>query len=77
MCSPKEIELIKENCGKDFIVVTPGIRPKWSVKDDQKRITTPKDAVEAGVDYMVIGRAITKADNRVEAAKKILDEMKD
>ncbi|MBN2111753.1 orotidine-5'-phosphate decarboxylase [Candidatus Woesearchaeota archaeon] len=75
VCSPKEIPIIREACGKDFVIVTPGIRPAWSEKGDQKRITTPKDAVDAGSDYLVIGRPISGAENRAEAAKKILEEI--
>lgn len=75
VCSPQEIEIIKSELGNEFITLTPGIRPKWAVTGDQKRIMTPKDALKKGTDYMVIGRPITKAENRVEAAKKILDEM--
>ncbi len=73
--SPKEISIIREACGDDFVIVTPGIRPAWAASGDQKRITTPKDAVDAGANYMVIGRAITGQPDRAEAAKKILDEI--
>lgn len=75
VCSPHEIRAIREACGPDFKIVTPGIRPAWSEKNDQKRITTPKEALELGADYMVIGRPITKADNPREAAEKIIKEL--
>ena len=75
VCSPKEIGIIREACGDDFVIVTPGIRPVWAAKGDQKRITTPKDAVDAGSNYLVIGRAITGQPDRKEAAKKILEEL--
>ncbi len=75
VCSPKEISLVKEACGEDFITVTPGIRPRWSTDDDQKRITTPYDAIKAGGDYLVIGRPIRAAENRRDATKKVLTEM--
>ena len=75
VCSPKEIKVIRAACGEDFIIVTPGIRPKWSAADDQKRITTPKDAISDGSNCLVIGRAITGADDMVVAAKKVLDEI--
>ncbi len=72
---PLEIRAIREACGKDFVIVTPGIRPAWSTTDDQKRITTPKPAVEKGTDYLVVGRPIIQADKynltRKEAAKKM------
>ncbi|QOR35676.1 orotidine-5'-phosphate decarboxylase [Clostridium sp. 'deep sea'] len=77
VCSPKEIELVKRSCGKDFITVTPGIRPAWSVKNDQKRITTPYDAMLQGGDYIVIGRPIRSAENPREAALKIVAEMQE
>lgn len=75
VCSPQEITLIKEACGADFKTVTPGIRPAWSEAGDQKRITTPRQALEMGTDYMVIGRPITKADSPKEAAIKIIEEL--
>ena len=75
VASPKETKLIKEACGPEFLVVTPGIRPKWSVADDQKRITTPADAIANGSDFLVIGRAITAQDDKVEAVRKIIEEI--
>ena len=75
VCSAQEIEIIKSNMGSDFITLTPGIRPNWSVKGDQKRVMTPKDAVKKGTDYIVVGRPITKSENMVESAKRILEEM--
>jgi orotidine-5'-phosphate decarboxylase len=75
VASPREIRLIKDACGTDFLVVTPGIRPAWTTKDDQKRTDTPGEAVKAGADYLVIGRPIRGADNRREAAEKILKEI--
>jgi orotidine-5'-phosphate decarboxylase len=60
VCSAREVALIREICGKDFLTVTPGIRPEGSDVGDQKRVMTPKQAVEAGVDYMVIGRPVTQ-----------------
>ncbi|HNX29134.1 MAG TPA: orotidine-5'-phosphate decarboxylase [Syntrophomonadaceae bacterium] len=73
--SPREIELIRSACGPGFKIVTPGIRPAWSEAGDQKRITTPKQALEKGTDYMVIGRPITKAENPKQAALKIIEEL--
>ena len=75
VCSPQEIKLVKQACGDDFLTITPGIRPKWSVKNDQKRITTPYDAIKSGGDYLVIGRPIRAAEDRREATKRILEEM--
>ena len=75
ICSPEEIARIKEKCGKDFYVVTPGIRPLGSDVGDQSRIATPAKAMNAGSDYLVVGRPITQAQNPKEAAIKIVEEM--
>ncbi len=75
VASVHELKAIKEACGADFKVLCPGIRPSWSLKDDQKRIATPKIAIEDGADYLVIGRAVTAAQNRVEAMEKIYEEI--
>ena len=63
VCSAMEAESLKQHLGKEFKLVTPGIRPAGSNADDQKRIMTPREALDVGVDYLVIGRPITKADN--------------
>ena len=63
VCSAQEASMLKESFGKTFKLVTPGIRPLGASTDDQKRIMTPEQAVKDGVDYLVIGRPITKADN--------------
>lgn len=75
VCSPREIVPIRAACGDDFKLIVPGIRPAWAATGDQKRITTPSDAVRAGADYLVIGRPITGADNPVDAAKRIAEEL--
>ena len=75
VCSPHEAAKIKETYGSDFITVCPGIRPAWAAAGDQKRITTPADAIRIGVDHMVVGRPITKAENPHEAALKIIEEI--
>ena len=79
ICSGLEVQQIKENLGKDFLAVTPGIRPAWTVteKEDQRRITTPARAVTAGADYLVIGRPIRDADNPRQAAARIAEEIED
>lgn len=66
VASAREISIIKENCGKDFLVVTPGVRLKKLLKDDQKRTVNPKEAINLGADYIVIGRAITNAENPID-----------
>ncbi len=63
VCSAQEAKILRAQLGPDFLLVTPGIRPADSATDDQKRIVTPQQAIQDGVDYMVIGRPITKADN--------------
>lgn len=75
VCSPWEAKAIKELCGESFKTVCPGVRPKWSVANDQERIMTPKDAILNGCDYLVVGRPITKNENPVEAAKMVLAEI--
>jgi orotidine-5'-phosphate decarboxylase len=75
VCSPREIEAIRAACGPDFKLVVPGIRPTWSATGDQKRIMTPADAIRTGADYIVIGRPITGADDPIDAAKRIADEL--
>ncbi|MDA9101403.1 orotidine-5'-phosphate decarboxylase [Omnitrophica bacterium] len=70
--SPLEIEKIREELGHDFVLVTPGIRPQGSAKNDQKRTLTPKQALDAGSNYLVIGRPITAAENPQKAAESIL-----
>jgi orotidine-5'-phosphate decarboxylase len=75
VCSAHEVRGIKEALGPEFLTLTPGIRPAGADHGDQKRVTTPADAVAAGSDYLVVGRPITEAANPYAAAKAILDEM--
>ena len=75
VCSAKEITAIRAACGANFKLVTPGIRPDWATADDQKRIVTPKDAIDMGTDYLVIGRPITGADDPGLAVRKITAEI--
>jgi len=75
VCSALEIEAIRDVCGKDFILVVPGIRPIGSAKGDQKRVMTPSEAAKAGANYIVVGRPITKAENPKMAAMAILEEL--
>ena len=76
VASPLEVKDIKKKLGKDFIIVTPGIRMPDSKPDDQNRTMTPKQAISAGADYIVVGRPIREAKDPVEAARKILEEMR-
>lgn len=75
VCSAKEIRLVKEACGPDFKCIVPGIRPVWSVANDQKRIATPSQAVLDGADYLVIGRPIAAAEDPANAAKRVAEEL--
>jgi orotidine-5'-phosphate decarboxylase len=73
--SPKEVKMLRKTLGKDMVLVTPGIRPTWAAAGDQKRVMTPKDAIKAGADFMVIGRPITAHKNPAEAADLIAGEI--
>ena len=76
VASPHEVEAIRAGIDKkDFLIVTPGIRPGFATNDDQKRVMTAKEAIATGADYLVIGRPITQAENRIEAVRKIVGEV--
>ncbi len=75
VCSPHEIAVLREQCGKDFTLVVPGIRPEGSAQGDQKRTMTPKEALAAGADYLVIGRPITTAPSPKLAAEAIVSSL--
>lgn len=75
VASPKELGLLRERFGSFFTTVIPGIRPAWSEAGDQKRVLTPRQAVEAGADYLVIGRPITASSDPKTAVQRIIDEL--
>lgn len=75
VASPHEIAAIRDACGPDFVILTPGIRPEGEAAGDQRRTMTPRDAITAGADYIVVGRPITNAKSRREAALRIVDSM--
>jgi orotidine-5'-phosphate decarboxylase len=75
VASPQEVPLIRQACGDDFLIVTPGVRPAFAAADDQKRIMTPAEAMAQGADYLVIGRPISAAADPVEAVEAIVAEM--
>lgn len=79
VASPQEIRLIREACGKELLIVTPGVRLKEIAVsgDDQARTMTPKQAIQHGADYLVIGRPIVRADDPRRVAEQIVEEMKD
>lgn len=78
VCSGREAPIIKSELGREFLAVTPGIRPQWSLGkgDDQSRVTTPADAITGGSDYLVIGRPIRDAVDPRAAAEKVAEEVR-
>ena len=75
--SPREVRALRENLGSEITLVTPGVRPAWAAADDQKRFTTPAEALKNGADYLVIGRPITAAAEPRAAMERLLDEIGD
>lgn len=75
VASPLEIRAIRDACGQDLTIVTPGVRPAGTDRGDQRRTMTPREAIAAGADYIVVGRPITEKKNRRDAAVQIVDEM--
>ncbi len=75
VCSPREIEVVRRACGPGFLIVTPGVRPSGTDLADQRRVTTPAEAVRLGADLLVVGRPITGAADPVEAAEMIAAEV--
>lgn len=77
VASPEDAEMIRGHYGEGFLIVTPGVRPDWAAADDQKRVLTPRRALQKGSDYLVIGRAITAQMDPISALKRIHEEIKD
>lgn len=77
VCSPQEVEQLRQTCGNDFLLVCPGVRPSWAAAGDQRRSLTPVQAIQAGADYLVIGRPITAASEPELAWERICDELAD
>jgi orotidine-5'-phosphate decarboxylase len=75
VCSAHEIEALRRECGKDFILMVPGIRPEGAASDDQKRVMTPREAIDRGASHLVIGRPITGATDPAQAARSIIDSL--
>lgn len=71
VCSAREATAIRQQTDRDFLLVTPGVRPKSALTDDQRRVMTPEQAIGAGADYLVVGRPITEAEDPVEALRMI------
>jgi len=77
VASPHEVKMLRDQFGAKIKLVVPGIRPSWSGAGDQRRVMTPRQALDAGADYLVIGRPITTHPQPREAVAKILDEIGD
>jgi orotidine-5'-phosphate decarboxylase len=75
VCSAQEASSLREQCGADFCLVTPGIRPAQASLDDQSRVMTPLQALQAGSNYLVVGRPITKAEDPLQALQAICREI--
>ena len=75
VCSPQEVQQLRQMCGDDFVLVTPGVRPTWAASGDQQRHLTPAQAIQAGSTYLVIGRPITAADEPAQAFERICEEI--
>ncbi|WP_066376876.1 MULTISPECIES: orotidine-5'-phosphate decarboxylase [unclassified Anabaena] len=75
VCSPQEVAQLRQICGDDFLFVCPGVRPTWAEAGDQKRSLTPAEAIQAGADYLVIGRPITAAAEPELAWQRIVQEL--
>jgi orotidine-5'-phosphate decarboxylase len=75
VCSVHEAKQIRKACGKNFIIITPGIRPKGAGKNDQQRAATPAEAKKSGANFIVVGRPILDANDPLKAAQKIIEEL--
>ena len=72
--SARDVSQLRAQCGDEFLLIVPGIRPAWSPSDDQTDILTPGDAIRHGADYLVVGRPITRANDPLDAARRIAEE---
>ncbi len=77
VASPHEVAQIRAACGKRFIIVSPGIRPRGKAKDDQSRVMTPGEAIRVGADYIVVGRPIVEAKDPLRGAREIISELEE
>ncbi|RJQ50469.1 MAG: orotidine-5'-phosphate decarboxylase [Nitrospiraceae bacterium] len=75
VASPEDAENIRSHFGKDFLIVTPGIRPSWAAADDQKRMLAPREALRRGADYIVLGRAVLSQPDPLKALERIKEEI--
>jgi orotidine-5'-phosphate decarboxylase len=77
IASPHELQALRARLGSGIAIITPGVRPAWAAADDQKRFTTPRQAIDSGADFLVIGRPVTAHANPREAVQKIISEIAD
>lgn len=79
VCSGREVKAVRRRFGPGFLIVTPGVRPAWSVvsRDDQARILTPYEAIRAGSDFVVVGRPIAQAPDPLQAAQRVVAEIRE
>lgn len=75
VASPKETAQLRKRFGEKFLIVTPGVRPRWAAKNDQSRVATPLKAIRDGADFVVVGRPILSAKKPADAVKKIIEEI--
>lgn len=75
VASPREVTAIRRVCGPEFVIVTPGVRPAGSTRDDQKRVMSPGEAIKAGSTYLVVGRPITGAADPIQGARAVVEEI--
>jgi orotidine-5'-phosphate decarboxylase len=75
VCSAREAAAVRAACGSPFVIVTPGVRPRWSEAQDQRRTVTPAEAIASGADVVVIGRPVTGAPSPLEAVRRVVGEM--
>ncbi len=75
VASPREVKGLRQALGKEALIVTPGIRPSWGTRGDQRRVASPQEALALGASYLVIGRPITAASDPLGAAERILEEL--
>ncbi len=76
VCSPREAPLLRQRLGDEFVLVTPGVRPKGASLDDQTRVMTPAEAIQGGADYLVIGRPVTRAEDPLATLSAINAEIR-
>jgi len=75
VCAAPEVAHLRRRFGREAVLMVPGIRPSWAATDDQKRVTTPAEALAAGADFLVVGRPITRATDPAEAARRVREEL--